>query len=77
LVDLQEKGGAVVDVEIVPANRESSSSVMAEGETVEVVGEKEALTNLGREELLDNRASRSDILVRWAYIYTDPRIPVS
>ena len=66
LVSLQEKGGAVVDVEIVPANRESSSSVLAEGATVEVVGEKEALTNLGREELLDNRASRSDTLVRWA-----------
>lgn len=64
LVDLQEKGGAVVDVEIVPANRESSSHVMTEGKKVEVVGEKEALTNLGREELLDNRASRSDILIR-------------
>jgi len=31
---------------------------------VEVIGEKEALTSLGREELLDNRASRSDILIR-------------
>ena len=77
LVNLQEKGGAVVDVEIVPANRDKSSSVLAEGQTVEVVGEKEALTNLGREELLDNRASRSDILIRWVYFYTDPRIPVS
>jgi hypothetical protein len=77
LVNLQEKGGAVVDVEIVPANRENSSSILAEGRTVEVVGEKEALTNLGREELLDNRASRSDTLVRWASLYTDPRIPVS
>ena len=77
LVNLQEKGGAVVDVEIVPANRESSSSVLAEGKTVEVIGEKEALTNLGREELLDNRASRSDTLVRWAHSYTDPHIPVS
>ena len=64
LVHLQEKGGAVVDVEIVPSNREGPSSVMAEGKKVEVVGEKEALTNLGREELLDNRASRSDVLVR-------------
>ena len=64
LVNLQEKGGAVVDIEIVPANRESSFSVMAEGREVEVVGEKEGLTNLGREELLDNRASRSDVLVR-------------
>lgn len=64
LVNLQEKGGAVVDIEIVPANRGSPSSVMAEGKRVDVVGEKEAMTNLGREELLDNRASRSDILVR-------------
>ena len=63
-VDLQEKGGAVVDVEIVPASRGGPSSVMAEGKKVEVVGEKEALTSLGREELLDNRASRSDVLVR-------------
>lgn len=75
LVNLQEKGGAVVDIEIIPANRNKSSSVLADGKTVEVIGEKEALTNLGREELLDNRASRSDILIRWAYFYPDPRIP--
>ena len=73
LVDLQERGGAVVDVEIVPASRESSSSVFVEGKAVEVVGEKEALTSLGREELLDNRASRSDTLVRWACSHMDPR----
>ena len=77
LVNLQEKGGAVVDVEIVPANRGSSSSVLAEGKTIEVVGEKEALTNLGREELLDNRASRSDTLVRWASCRMDSCILVS
>ena len=77
LVNLQEKGGAVVDVEIVPANRENSSSVFAEGRTVEVVSEKEALTSLGREELLDNRASRSDTLVRWAWSCADPHILVS
>ena len=76
LVNLQEKGGAVVDVEIVPANRDRPSSVLAEGKTIEVVGEKEALTNLGREELLDNRASRSDMLIRWVHSYMDPRIPV-
>lgn len=76
LVNLQEKGGAVVDVEIVPANRESSSSVLAEGKSVEVVGEKEALTNLGREDLLDNRTSRSDTLIRWACFCTDPCILV-
>lgn len=64
LINLQEKGGAVVDVEVVPANRGSPSSVMVEGKRVEVVGEKEALTNLGREELLDSRASRSDLLIR-------------
>jgi hypothetical protein len=64
-------------VEIVPANRGSSSSIMAEGKKVEVVGEKEALTNLGREELLDNRASRSDSLIRWVSFYTDPWNPVS
>ena len=70
LVDLQEKGGGVVDVEIVPADRGSSSSVMVEGKKVEIVGEKEALTNLGREELLDNRASRSDILIRLVSVHT-------
>ena len=75
LVDLQEKGGAVVDVEIAPANRGSSSSVTAEGMKVEVVGEKEALTSLGREELLDNRVSRSDILIRWVVADRDPRFP--
>lgn len=64
LINLQEKGGAVVDIEIVPANRGTPSSIMAEGKRVEIVSEREALTNLGREELLDNRASRSDVLVR-------------
>jgi len=76
LVNLQEKGGAVVDVEIVPASREKPSSVLAEGKAVEVVGEKEALTNLGREELLDNRASRSDMLIGCVYFCTDPRVPI-
>ena len=77
LVNLQEKGGAVVDVEIVPANRGSSSSITAEGKRIEVVGEKEALTSLGREELLDNRASRSDVLVRCVSFHAYPCIPVS
>jgi len=77
LVNLHEKGGAVVDVEIVPANRENSSSIFVEGKAVEVVSEKEALTSLGREELLDNRASRSDTLVRWACSCTDPRTLIS
>jgi len=35
---------------------------------VKVVGEKESLTNLGREELLDDRKATMGVLSRWVYV---------
>jgi hypothetical protein len=63
-VDMQDEGGAVVDIEVVPA-RATSGSVDVNGVAVTIVGEKESLTNLGRDELQDDRVSKADVLSRY------------
>jgi hypothetical protein len=60
LVDLQERG-AVVRVEVKPTDR---VGVWVEGNEVRVLGEKESLTGLGREELVDDRMGRMALLSR-------------
>ncbi|KAJ3854279.1 hypothetical protein EV368DRAFT_37118 [Lentinula lateritia] len=67
-----EEGGAVVYVEVKPVQKDADSVVMVKGKVwvidgrngVAVVGEKESLTTLGREELLDDRVSKMSILLR-------------
>ncbi|KAJ7928990.1 hypothetical protein B0H13DRAFT_2542848 [Mycena leptocephala] len=49
-----EKRGAVVEVEVRPGGK-NGATVVVDGKDVAVVKEKEALTSLGREELLDDR----------------------
>lgn len=70
MLDLED-GRAVVDVQIRPAAASSESktssklqSVVVDGNVVTVLSEKESLTSLGRDELLDGRTSKMDLLVR-------------
>lgn len=81
LLDLEE-GRAIVDVQVRPApsspGSASSSStakttvtVSVNGVSVAVMNEKESLTALGRDELLDGRAAKMDILAR--YVHAFPR----
>jgi hypothetical protein len=58
-----EEGGAVVEVEVRPGGK-NGAIVVVDGKDVAVVNEKEALTSLGREELLDDRISRMGVLSR-------------
>lgn len=70
-LELQE-GGAVIDVEIRPNEKANGKKnekglplvVTIDGTEVVVVNEKESLTSLGREELLDDRVSKMAILSR-------------
>lgn len=68
LTEMQE-GGAVVEVEVRPLvsgeGKGRQGGVRVDGKEVEVVGEKESLTNLGREELLDDRVSKMGVLSRF------------
>ncbi|KAJ7746796.1 hypothetical protein DFH07DRAFT_942614 [Mycena maculata] len=57
-----EEGGAVVEVEVRPGGK--GAVVVVDGKDVAVVNEKEALTTLGREELLDDRISKMGVLSR-------------
>ena len=68
LIEMQE-GGAIVDVEVRPldSGERKQGRVRVDGREVEVVGEKESLTNLGREELLDDRVSKMGVLSRQVY----------
>ncbi|KAG5735141.1 hypothetical protein E4T56_gene20463 [Termitomyces sp. T112] len=79
LVDMREFG-AVVEVEVRPRRDVSGgvgtvgslrgkgkgkgAVVRVDGKEVDVVGEKESLTSLGRDELLDDRVSKMDVLSR-------------
>jgi hypothetical protein len=74
LVDMQEKG-AVVEVRVAPiasvqgpravaAGTGGKSIVKINGVDVAVVGEKDSLTSVGREELQDERVSRMPVLSR-------------
>jgi hypothetical protein len=60
LINLRECG-AIVELEIRPGSKES---VSVDGERVVVLNEKESLTSLGRDELLDDRISRTAVLSR-------------
>ena len=68
MLDLED-GRAVVDVQIRPAATGSEGkaklqNVVVDGNVVPVLSEKESLTSLGRDELLDGRTSKMDLLVR-------------
>ena len=69
----REGGGWVVSIEIRPSssggNGTSKKSqgviVLVNGKEVVVLGEKESLTSLGRDELLDDRMGKMGVLSRW------------
>jgi len=72
MIDLCEKG-AVIEVEIRPAaqtvaigkkTKGGGATVNIDGIIVEVEGEKESLTSLGREELQDDRVAWMAVLSR-------------
>ncbi|KAG6909793.1 hypothetical protein DXG01_015286 [Tephrocybe rancida] len=70
LVDTRE-GGAVIEVEIRPrtgkvtkAKGKGLAQVRVDGNEVDVIGDKESLTSLGREELLDDRVAKMGVLSR-------------
>lgn len=73
LLDL-EQGGAVVDIDIKPAENGSSNSgsmrVVVDGNEVPIANEKASLTSLGRDELLDDKISKMAILSRYPLLYT-------
>lgn len=60
-----EEGRIILDIEIKPAAAGRSNkkeTVTVNGGVVPVLGEKESLTSLGRDEILDTRASKMDLL---------------
>ncbi|KAJ6485778.1 hypothetical protein C8R45DRAFT_997848 [Mycena sanguinolenta] len=59
-----EEGGAVVETEVRPGGKKGSAVVVVDGNDIAVVNEKEALTTLGRDELLDDRISKMGVLSR-------------
>ncbi|EMD39336.1 hypothetical protein CERSUDRAFT_112974 [Gelatoporia subvermispora B] len=67
LTDLEE-GRAIIAVEIrsATAGRATKGTVAIDGASVAVLSEKESLTVLGRDELLDGRTSKMDLLARSA-----------
>jgi hypothetical protein len=64
-----QDGGVLVNIEVRPLNiddgKGKQGSVRVDGKEVEVLGEKESLTSLGREELLDDRVSKMGVLSRF------------
>lgn len=72
----KEGGGIVVELVVHPAETavsergmESNGSVLINGKEVPIIGEKESLTTLGREELLDDRTARMGVLSRWVPLF--------
>ncbi|KAL4251581.1 START domain-containing protein [Abortiporus biennis] len=71
LSDLED-GRAIIDIEIKPSrtgssvqtNSDASYSVIVDGQRATIFSEKESLTNIGRDELMDGRTSKMDLLVR-------------
>jgi hypothetical protein len=69
----REGGGWIVDVEIRPSfgrerevdKKSQGMVVLVNGKEVIVLGEKESLTSLGRDELLDDRVGKMGVLSRW------------
>lgn len=72
MLDLED-GRAVIDVEINPLpspigeKKGKIERVNVDGNVVVVLSEKESLTSLGRDELLDPRTSKMALLVRWVF----------
>ena len=68
LTEMQD-GGVLVDIEVRPLNisdgKGKQGIVRVDGKEVEVLGEKESLTGLGREELLDDGVSKMGVLSRF------------
>ena len=68
----REGGGWIVDVEIRPSfgrerevdKKSQGTIVLVNGKEVVVLGEKESLTSLGRDELLDDRVGKMGVLSR-------------
>lgn len=68
LLDMEE-GRAVVDIEIKPASLDTNGkaktvAVIVDGNPAKILNEKESLTNIGRDELLDGRTSKMDLLLK-------------
>jgi hypothetical protein len=71
----REGGGWIVDVEIRPSfgrerevdKKSQGMIVLVNGKEVIVLGEKESLTSLGRDELLDDRVGKMGVLSRWVF----------
>ena len=60
-----EEGRVILDIEIKPAaggRSNKKGTVTVNGAAVPVLGEKESLSSLGRDEILDTRASKMDLL---------------
>lgn len=67
LLDLEQRG-AVVEFDIKPIQSDLTSGTMTvrvDGHEVSVVDEKASLTNLGRDELLDDKISKMTVLSRY------------
>ena len=64
-----EEGGVVVQIEVKPLDigegKGKPRSIRVDGKEVIVIREKESLTSLGREELLDDRVSKMGVLSRF------------
>ncbi|KAM6497337.1 hypothetical protein JOM56_007810 [Amanita muscaria] len=61
LLELEEGGSVVVEIEVRP-NKPKSAFVRINGEEVSVENEKESLTSLGREELMNDRLVKMPVL---------------
>ena len=75
----REEGGWIVGIEIRPSSsvdgndtgkngtskKSQGMAVLVNGKEVVVLGEKESLTSLGRDELLDDRIGKMGVLSRW------------
>ena len=77
----REGGGWIVDVEIRPSfgrerevdKKSQGMVVLVNGKEVVVLGEKESLTSLGRDELLDDRVGKMGVLSRWVNLTSSRR----
>lgn len=80
--DEEQHGGIVVDIVVYPSEEKEGASkksnkerlrqmVLINGKEVGVVGEKEGLSGLGREELLDDRVAKMGVLSRRVFFSSD------
>ncbi len=68
LTEMEEGGSAVVEIEVRPRrdkvlSKKKGAVVRVNGSDVSVESEKESLTSLGREELMDDRLVKMPVLV--------------